>query len=375
MSFFKYIAVIDIQAFSSQLLQNLCVMFTVITLSSHYLRGRTLKLKEISPDSNKLGILFFTVLAIFSMLFPLKIASSYGLIFDLRQAVLILSTAYIGITDSMMVGTLTIFFRALLGGQGWIWWACSVYLHIFLAGLLINTIKSRNLGLLAAAVTTVAQHMLILAGLSLYIDSYDYFSPSKALGNFIDLGLSLMFCISTAVLVLDKALKKILDIEGKLSDLKHKANIDGMTGLLNYRRFKEIFSALTNASPNNLAVLMADIDHFKGYNDTFGHEEGDEALRKVARILVSCVRSQDIVARYGGEEFSVVLPNADRESAYAIAERIRSQVEKASFSSNSKLTISIGISTFPDVPYHQLVTKADEALYLAKRNGRNRIEY
>lgn len=366
---------IDIVTFSRELLQNLCVMFTVITLFSQYLRYRILDLKKVSPDSNRLGIIFFTLLAFLSMLFPLKIGTSHGLIFDLRQAVIILSTAYLGMTDSMIVGTFTLFFRVLLGGTGWVWWSCAVYLHILLAGLLINNIRSRNLGLLAASLATIVQHMLVLAALSFYIDSYDYFSPTKALPNFIELWLSLTLCVSTAVFVLDKALKRILDVEDKLSQLKRKANIDGMTGLLNYRRFKEVSDSLLNSAPQNIAFLMADIDYFKRYNDTFGHEGGDEALRAVARILVECVRNQDIVARYGGEEFVIVLPNTDRKSAYVIAERIRTTVANASFNNNSKLTISIGISAYPDAPYNELLTKADKALYQAKRNGRNRVEY
>jgi len=375
MSLFTYIPTIDIQDFSRELLLNLCIMFTVITLFSQYLKDRILELTKASSDSNRLGIVFFTLLAIFSMLAPLRIGTSYDLIFDLRQAVIILSTAYLGMTDSFIVGTFTIFFRLLLGGTGWVWWSCAVYLHILLACFLLNNIKSRNLGLLAAAVATTIQHMFIFALLSNYIDNYDYFSPSKAFNNFMALGLSLALCLSVSVLVLDKALKKILDTEGKISELKLKANIDGMTGLLNYRRFKEVFDALISTTPQNLAVLMADIDYFKRYNDTYGHEGGDEALRSVARILVDCVRNQDIVARYGGEEFVIVLPNTDRKSAYVIAERIRAEIASASFNSNSKLTISIGLCAYPDASYHQLVAKADEALYLAKRNGRNRVQY
>jgi len=127
---------------------------------------------------------------------------------------------------------------------------------------------------------------------------------------------------------------------------------------------------------------MADIDDFKKFNDTYGHPEGNKVLKSLANILRSNIREVDIVARYGGEEFIIILPEANREEAREIAERIRLKVEKYKFINNKnqsdgkKLTLSLGVtSCFPEVIAPQgLIYKVDQALYQAKGKGRNRVE-
>jgi diguanylate cyclase (GGDEF)-like protein len=124
---------------------------------------------------------------------------------------------------------------------------------------------------------------------------------------------------------------------------------------------------------------MIDIDHFKRINDTFGHTEGDKVIRNISDLLRNSVRKKDTVARYGGEEFILILPGAGLDETLMIAERIRRLVENTPFEigqAQLHLTVSMGISNFP---YHRAKTKeelvkmADEALYEAKRSGRNRV--
>ena len=132
---------------------------------------------------------------------------------------------------------------------------------------------------------------------------------------------------------------------------------------LRYRRTKKEFS-----------VLMADVDHFKQYNDTFGHPAGDEVLKRVARILRTTTREVDCVARYGGEEFCVMLPETDATGAAILAERICEHVAATEFP-GQKITVSIGVASLPDdgdTP-DAVIAAADEALYQAKREGRNRV--
>jgi diguanylate cyclase (GGDEF)-like protein len=132
---------------------------------------------------------------------------------------------------------------------------------------------------------------------------------------------------------------------------------------LRFRRTKKEFS-----------VLMADVDHFKQYNDTFGHPAGDEVLKKVARILQTAVREVDCVARYGGEEFCVMLPETAATGAVILAERICERVAAAEFP-GQKITLSLGVASLPDngdTP-DAVIAAADEALYQAKREGRNRV--
>jgi diguanylate cyclase len=124
---------------------------------------------------------------------------------------------------------------------------------------------------------------------------------------------------------------------------------------------------------------MVDIDHFKKVNDTFGHTEGDQVLIKIASLLKNSIRKKDTVARYGGEEFILMLPEAGVAEAYRIAERIRRLVESTLFDlgkARLNLTVSLGISNFPQHgarSKEELVQMADQALYEAKRGGRNQV--
>lgn len=165
--------------------------------------------------------------------------------------------------------------------------------------------------------------------------------------------------------------------------IKALSYTDGMTGLHNYRffrlRIKEEMSR-TRREGSFISLLIMDVDHFKNYNDTLGHPAGDDVLREVSSILKKSVRDNDIVARYGGEEFAIILPGADKEGASSLAERIRAKVEETAFHKeevqpNGKITISMGIATFPEdaVTEDDLISNADKALYHAKNTGRNKV--
>jgi diguanylate cyclase (GGDEF)-like protein len=151
---------------------------------------------------------------------------------------------------------------------------------------------------------------------------------------------------------------------------------DELTGLHNRRFFEQELKReveRTRRFGRSLALVVVDVDHFKAYNDTFGHRAGDEALRRVAGHLADAVpRRLDAVARYGGEEFVVLLAETDAEGARLVAERIRESVQ-GSGGFRRRLTISAGIADTlgDDCEAESLVERADEALYEAKRDGRN----
>lgn len=158
---------------------------------------------------------------------------------------------------------------------------------------------------------------------------------------------------------------------------------DELTKLYNHRFFvKSLNDELkrTHRYKQKLSVVMIDVDFFKHYNDTHGHLMGNKVLREISHILKSSIRDIDIVARYGGEEFSIVLPQTDKDKALLTAERIRMAVEgfkfyKGETQPGGKVTISMGVATFPGdgkTPA-ELVGRADEALYKAKREGKNRV--
>ncbi len=158
---------------------------------------------------------------------------------------------------------------------------------------------------------------------------------------------------------------------------------DGLTNLFNYRRFKEVLDdelATCNREESPLALIMADIDHFKSFNDNNGHQEGNVALRQIADIMLRSTRGADLVARYGGEEFVVILPDTEVEGARAVAENIRRRVSEAAFDGEEDqpegvLTITLGLACYPQdaASAPELIDSADQALYSGKRSGRNRL--
>lgn len=156
---------------------------------------------------------------------------------------------------------------------------------------------------------------------------------------------------------------------------------DPLTGLYNYGYFsKRISEEISRADryKRSIGLIMIDIDHFKNFNDTYGHQKGNQVLVKIAVILQETVRKSDIVFRYGGEEFVVLLPETGTKSRET-AERLRRNVEEAEFSGKGeekvRLSISAGVSyhPWPKTTSYNLIERSDKALYSAKENGRNRV--
>ena len=153
---------------------------------------------------------------------------------------------------------------------------------------------------------------------------------------------------------------------------EYRSSRDGLTDVANRRQLER---DLDVRAPELVAVLMIDIDHFKVLNDSYGHAAGDRALVAVAGAISSALRSGDVVYRYGGEEFCALLPDADLDTAAAVAERMRSAVELLDFTGaeyldGARLTVSVGVGVGTPRP---TVVDADRALYAAKTAGRNRI--
>ncbi len=176
---------------------------------------------------------------------------------------------------------------------------------------------------------------------------------------------------------------RIIELQGQLIDARERLRVeamhDSLTGLLNHGAFldlldKEIVKAHRQHTP--LAVIMADLDHFKAINDRYGHPTGDSVLREAASRLRLSLRASDVIGRYGGEEFIVAVPGCTAADAAALAERFRSSICDEPIevpSGKIKVTVSLGVTAAIN-PSTNLLGAADEALYRAKGAGRNRVE-
>jgi diguanylate cyclase len=176
---------------------------------------------------------------------------------------------------------------------------------------------------------------------------------------------------------------EISNLQQSLEAIRAESLTDPLTGLGNRKYFdRSIETAVQNAlaAGEPLSLLMFDIDHFKSFNDSYGHLTGDQVLRLVGMSLRQTIKGQDITARYGGEEFAVVLPSTALRQALTVADHIRRAVMAKELKKKStgeilgRVTISVGVSMLkPDDDIHSLLERADACLYAAKRNGRNRV--
>jgi diguanylate cyclase len=177
--------------------------------------------------------------------------------------------------------------------------------------------------------------------------------------------------------------QEINQLQENLETVRHESLTDPLTGLANRKYFDQMLEKTTSASRHKdepLSLLLTDIDHFKKFNDTYGHLTGDQVLRLVAQSVQQNVKGQDIAARYGGEEFAVILPNTGLRQAVTVADHIRRAVvakdliKRSTGEQLGRVTISIGVASVrAGETIQALIERADACLYAAKRNGRNRV--
>lgn len=176
---------------------------------------------------------------------------------------------------------------------------------------------------------------------------------------------------------------EIAILKQDLEDVRRDATTDSLTGLANRMKFDAALQAMTTIADlegQALCLVMCDIDHFKRFNDNFGHQIGDIVLKLVSRALTESIKGRDMAARYGGEEFAILLPQTDLQGARIVAQHVRTTISskpivmKSTGSKLGTITLSYGVARLHggESP-EDLIKRADEALYLAKRTGRNRV--
>jgi len=201
--------------------------------------------------------------------------------------------------------------------------------------------------------------------------------------NFTSIDSDIM--LSGVLFLLAWLLGNMTETEAKIrEELERLATHDSLTDLLNHRSFQNILDEKiieVKEKKFEISLVLLDIDYFKVYNDSLGHQKGDQVLKEVAEILKNSTLGKGYCARYGGEEFVIILPKCDINEAMALAEKIRTKIENTNFPGvevlpKGKLTVSLGIAQFPNMADNkeQLIQKADEALYKAKFISKNKVD-
>ncbi|HUF18946.1 MAG TPA: GGDEF domain-containing protein [Thermoanaerobaculia bacterium] len=209
---------------------------------------------------------------------------------------------------------------------------------------------------------------------------------SNSMSTAFEVTVALLFLVTSIYcgIVFEKVRKNRRETRALRLELAELAGTDPLTGLPNRRRVRETLPGeleRIRRHGGHCTVVMLDVDHFKAFNDQYGHPAGDAALRQLAGLLRRSLRVSDSAIRYGGEEFGLIMPDTTAEAAYGVVDRLRDLISSHPFNEDDDgeprlLTVSAGLATCPDdgTDYETLLGKADDALYRAKRLGRNRIE-
>lgn len=352
-----------------QLFINLTIVTTALFLYHQifkdYLYSYTHHLK------GKVFLGFLTgVLAVLLMRFGIHIGEQT--IIDLRHIPLMLATLFGGWLPTVISATIIVIARFMIGVN--LSAMANLVLIISLSISFILIVRQIN-GIWRASIV-----MLTLSNIFFSIISYQILGTSD-----IYVTVNIAYWITSllsgvASVYMNSYLRKTNKL---MKEYERNAFQDALTGLNNVRSFDKSFNNLSKRvtqKKETLSLLVIDIDYFKKINDTYGHPEGDEILKQVGKLLKQEARQEDVVSRNGGEEFTILMHNCFHEVALQASEKIRKRIERYPFEihhghTKKHLTVSIGVATYPKTVSEtkDLYRVADQALYNAKNNGRNRV--
>ncbi|ANY73959.1 diguanylate cyclase [Paenibacillus ihbetae] len=354
------------------LFTNFCILVTFLYVSGLLSRQYVTGFDSPSRSVKLCGGVLFGIYGIILMYYSFPIDPRFFA--DLRHLAIIVIASYLGWLPSLVAGLLMAVGRVLLFGMTG--YSAAAGAGMLVIGMVCGLISLARWDRLTKMMTMSIASMLVL----FFVISSNIPDRDKVFSVFTQhLIISLL-----ATLVIYMLTEYIHTSNKLFLQLKKYAETDYLTSLNNLRQFEQLLSERFLEAQHfseRLGVLMIDIDHFKKINDTYGHAAGDAVLQQLSKVLKDNSRSFDEVSRNGGEEFSVLVPEATITETTALAERIRAAVERHAFTLDDgtklHITISVGVAVHPDTirsrEARQLMEQADQELYRAKNNGRNRV--
>lgn len=331
--------------------------------------------------------LIFGVLGIILMFFPIETDKNVPIPLDMRALAVVLPCILFG-SFEVLIASLVVLIGMLIFKNTEVVNAILFLRFMFnvILSLMVSSIRfTKFIKIILILVVTTTAMGLYYA----YLDNYILLPVGQTdTGRLFKLIASHFFVSTLTFASCKYVVRKTrrqsqlkMELKESNESLSKLVKLDGLTSVYNRRTFNKKIEETWNLS-EDVALLMIDVDYFKQYNDTYGHLEGDECLKKVAKTISNSVRANDIVARYGGEEFSVILGYADEVEVSRVAERIRKRVYDMKIEHKGshirQVTVSIGASVkkpFKQNSYTELIKKADDNLYKAKQNGRNQVQF
>ena len=347
---------------------NLCVLITALFLYKELAKRRHFEMQTVSTAIVN-GLLSGILAAI---LMRFSIETSTNSMIDLRIVPFMLVVIYGNWLSSFTTAILIIFTRFMIGVNAY---SFSNIIFILVSWVIFyycsKKIKNRWVSIIGMLILSNVVYTVLTV---ILIDGKDF--------NLLLISTYWIICILgglISVYIMDY----LTEIDIIFEENRYHARTDPLTGLNNVRSFEFAFNKAKNKlkkSNENFSIMILDIDHFKQVNDHYGHLDGDLVLKRLAEILKISQNSNDIISRNGGEEFSVLLNDCTHKEAYEKADALRKIVENSFFilkkgTISIHITISIGIATYNDktIEFDQLYDQADQALYLAKNSGRNKV--